>query len=302
MLDLRRLRMLRALADHGTVTAAADALYVTPSAVSQHLAALETEVGQPLLERRGRRVRLTAAGELLLSHTNTILAELERAEAALAAHASGQNGEIVVAAFASAIGLLVAPTIAALRERAPGVLVRVRDAEGHESLPMLMDGGVDLAVAVEYRGAPREDDERVARVALYAEPFDAVLSAAHPLAQAAEVPLAELAGEDWISPSPGNPVYDVVRLACEHAGITPRIAHYSADFRATAALAGAGAGVALVPRTALYGVRLTGAVTRPLVAPAPVRRVFAAIRRGAETRPLVQATLAELRRTAEGLG
>ncbi|MBP2478130.1 DNA-binding transcriptional LysR family regulator [Crossiella equi] len=302
MLDLRRLRMLRALADHGTVTAAADALYVTPSAVSQHLAALESEVGQPLLERRGRRVKLTAAGELLLSHTNTILAELERAEAALAAHASGRTGEIAVAAFASAIGLLVAPAITALHRREPGVRVRVRDAEGHESLPMLMDGEVDLAVAVDYRGAPREDDERVARVALYAEPFDAVLPSTHPLAWSSEIELAGLAGDDWISPSPGNPVYDVVRLACEHAGITPRIAHYSADFRATAALAGAGAGVALVPRSALYGVRLAGAVMRPLVSPAPVRRVFAAIRRGTEARPLVEVTLAELRRTAETLG
>ena len=89
MIDPRRLQVLRALADHGTVRATAEALYLTPSAVSQQLTALESEVGQSLLARQGRRVRLTAAGELLVEHAKAVLAELERAEASLAACATG---------------------------------------------------------------------------------------------------------------------------------------------------------------------------------------------------------------------
>src|SRR5881227_1304102 len=76
VIEVRRLRVLRALADHGTVTAAAEVLHLTPSAVSQQLAALESEVGQELLERRGRRVAITSAGRLLLAHADTILAEV----------------------------------------------------------------------------------------------------------------------------------------------------------------------------------------------------------------------------------
>jgi DNA-binding transcriptional LysR family regulator len=294
VIDPRRLRVLRALADHGTVTAAADALYLTPSAVSQQLTALESEVGQPLLRRRGRTVSLTAAGEVLLHHTHTILAELDRAEAALAELATGTVGEVTVAAFATAITLVVAPAAAALRESTPGLCLVVQDAEGDRSLPLLLDGAIDVAVAVEYRGAPRADDERLIRLPLYSEPFDAVLAATHPLAGEGQVAVAQLADDDWISPSVGNPVRDVVDLACEQAGFHPRIRHCSDDFSAVAALAGAGVGVALVPRLVLRGAIAPGAVARPVVAPTPHRHVFAAVRRGREDHPLLKATLDEL--------
>ena len=93
---------------------------------------------------------------------------------------------------------------------------------------------------------------------LYAEPFDAVLPADHPLGTAPGVALAELADRTWIGPYPGNPCHDMVVLACELAGFQPRLEHSSDDFRAVVALAGAGAGVALVPRSALRGMELTG--------------------------------------------
>ncbi|MFF4653326.1 LysR family transcriptional regulator [Streptomyces sp. NPDC001380] len=298
MIDARRLRTLRAVADHRTVTAAAAALYVTPSAVSQQLAALEAETGHRLLERHGRGIRLTAAGEILLSHANAVLAQLERAEAELAAYTSGAAGELTVASFATGIGLVLAPALAGLARTSPGIRVRVRDAEGDESLPMVLDGRADLAVAVEYRGAPREDDQRLARVPLYAEPFDAVLPVAHRLAGSGRVPVAELAEEPWIGPYPGNPCHDVVVLACEYAGFQPRMEHSSDDFRAVVALAGAGAGVAMVPRSALRGMDLTGVVVRPVDGVAATRRVFAAVRRGAEDHPLIRPVLEALRTAA----
>ncbi|WP_340557057.1 LysR family transcriptional regulator [Streptomyces sp. GSL17-111] len=301
MIDPRRLRILRAAADHRTVTAAAAALYLTPSAVSQQLAALEQETGHTLLTRSGRGVRLTAAGEILLEHANAMLAQLERAEAELAAYAGGSAGEVTVAAFATGIAEVLAPAIVTLGVRRPGVRVRVRDAEGDASLPMVLDGEADVALAVEYRGAPREGDRRLVRVPLYAEPFDAVLHAGHPLAAEPEVALLSLADSDWIGPYPGNPCLDMVLLACELAGFDPRLRHSSDDFRAVVALAGAGAGVALVPRSALRGMEVRDVVVRPVTGPAAFRRVFAAVRRGAEDHPLIRPVLDALGDAAAGL-
>lgn len=281
MIDPRRLRVLRALADHGTVTAAAQALHLTPSAVSQQLAALESEVGQELLRRRGRRVSLTSAGELLVGHANAVAAELERAQATLAGLSSGAAGRVEVGSFASAITQVVAPALARLRVSAPGVVVRVRDVEGHASVPLLLDGEIDLAITEEYR--PRRDDGRLTRFPLYTEPFDVVLPPSHPLAGRGSVDLRELAEDDWVATLPGNPVRDVVELACGDAGFAPRIVHTSDDFSAVGALVRAGAGVALVPRHALRGV--------PVRDTAPLRRVFAAVRKGSEDHPLIRAVL-----------
>ncbi|GAA3860056.1 LysR family transcriptional regulator [Saccharothrix violaceirubra] len=277
MIDPRRLRVLRALADHGTVTAAAAALHLTPSAVSQQLAALEAEVGHALLRRRGRRVSLTAAGELLVRHTVVIEAELERASATLAAFASGTRGEVRIGSFASAITQVVAPAMAALRIVAPEVVLRVRDVEGHASMPLLLDGEIDLAITEEYR--PRAGDRRVTRFPLYTEPFDVVLPPGHPL-HGQPVEIAALADDDWVTTLPGNPVRDAVELACANAGFAPRITHTSDDFRAIDALVAAGAGVALAPRHAVSGIPVQGT--------APLRQVFAAVRRGSEEHPLVK--------------
>ncbi|GGR32213.1 LysR family transcriptional regulator [Streptomyces netropsis] len=301
MIDPRRLRILRAVADHRTVTAAAAALYLTPSAVSQQLAALEQETGHTLLTRSGKGVRLTAAGDILLAHANAVLAQLERAEAELAAYAGGAAGEVRVVAFATGIAEVLAPAIGRLADRHPDIRVRVRDAEGAESLRLVLDGEADVVLAVEYRGSPGEDDRRLARVPLYAEPFDAVLHTSHPLGRGAHVALAELADNDWIGPYPGNPCHDVMLLACELAGFQPRLVHSSDDFRAVVALAGAGAGVALVPRSALRGMELKDTVVLPVTGPAATRRVFAAVRRGAEHHPLIRPVLDALAESAAGL-
>ncbi|WP_432943066.1 LysR family transcriptional regulator [Kribbella sp. CA-253562] len=299
MIEVRRLRVLRALADHGTVTAAAEVLHLTPSAVSQQLAALESEVGQELLERRGRRVAITSAGRLLLSHADTILTEVERAEDALRLYADGATGELRIAAFATAISLLVAPSLASLRESTPGLHLVVQDAEGHQAVTQLLDGEVDLAITVEHRGSPRPADDRLVLTPLYAEPFVAVLPPTHPSATKDSVDLAALATDDWIMTSIGNPIRDVVLLACEQAGFQPRVVHTSDDFRSVAALAAAGAGVSLVPRLTLPPS--TPAVIRPLALPTPTRRVLVATRRARADHPLITATLKTLAETAAQL-
>ncbi|MER6946644.1 LysR family transcriptional regulator [Nonomuraea sp. NPDC000554] len=315
MIDTRRLRTLRAVADHGTVTGAAAALHLTPSAVSQQLVALEHEVGHRLFTRDGRGVRLTAVGRIMLGHANEVLAQLERAEAEVAAYATGTAGEVTVACFATAISAVLSPAIADLRAKAPGLEVRVRDAEGDHGLALLLDGEADLTISVEYRGAPDAADRRLSRLPLYAEPFDLVLPQDHLLVLAdhphghfrpdeaptalGDVPLAALGDEPWIGPYPGNPVHDVITFACEQAGFTPRFAHSSDDFRAVVALVGAGAGVALVPRLALRDMVLPGVAVRRT--PGPERRVFAAVRRGADAHPLLRPLLDTLRTVAGSL-
>ena len=297
MIDPRRLHVLRALADHGTVRAAAEALYLTPSAVSQQLNALEHEVGQALLVRRGRRVRLTAAGELLAQHAKTVLAELERAEASLVACAAGTVGKVELASFSSAITQVVAPAITWLREQAPGVTVLVRDAEAHDSLRMLLGGDIDVAISMEYTSTLQADDQRLTRFPLYAEPFDVVLPPGHRLGESAAVALADLAGEDWISPLPGNPCRAVAQVSCENAGFLPNITHTSDDFHAVVALVAAGTGIALVPRTAIPTDH--GALVRPVDGQPPTRRVFVAVQHGREEHPLVRVVLDALLRGRE---
>lgn len=289
MIDTRRLHVLRTLADHGTVRAAAEKLHLTPSAVSQQLTTLENEVGQPLLARQGRRVRLTAAGELLVEHAKSVLAELERAEASLVACAAGSVGTVEVASFASAITQVVAPSIVTLRDKAPDVRVLVRDAEAHNSLMMLLAGEIDIAISMEYTSTLQADARRVSRFPLYAEPFDVVLPPRHRLGAAGEIELGELRDDDWIAPLPGNPCRAVAQVSCENAGFVPNITHTSDDFHAVVALVAAGTGVALVPRTAIADGQ--GVVTRPVTGTPPTRRVFAAVQCGREDHPLVRVVL-----------
>ncbi|WP_173131516.1 LysR family transcriptional regulator [Kibdelosporangium persicum] len=295
MIDPRRLRVLRALADHGTVTAAGEALHLTPSAVSQQLAALESETGQELLRRRGRRVSLTPVGELLVQHANAVAAELERAQATLASFATGTRGRVELASFASAITQVVAPAVRKLRFFAPDITVVVRDAEGHASVPLLLDGEIDIAITEDSRQGPRTDDPRLIRYPLYTEPFDVVLPERHHLARSKAITLKDLGeDEDWIAPLPGNPCRDVVEVA----GNNPRITHTSDDFSAIVALVSAGAGVALVPRNAFTQTR--GAVRIPIAEAPPERRVFVAVRRGSDQHPLYSKVLGALLEAAKG--
>src|SRR3954451_7799691 len=140
-LDVRRLRVLRELAERGTVVATAEALSFTPSAVSQQLAALEREAGVVLLEREGRRLQLTDAGRTLVAHADTVLAQLERAEADLHAGASEISGTLNVAAFSSYARSLL-PRAAAAMLAHERLELHVRDAEPQDSIPLLRLRGV----------------------------------------------------------------------------------------------------------------------------------------------------------------
>lgn len=301
--DIRKLRVLRTLGELGTVTATAEALRLTPSAVSQALSGLAKQLGVPLLEAHGRRVRLTDAAQLVLRHADEVFALLERADAELAGYLRGETGRVRVGAFGTAVPALVVPAVVELRRTHPGLEVGVREAEAAEAYDLLADGAVDLALSLAAH-APTARDPRFTRVPLLTDPLDVALPAAHPLATAADLRLADLAAEPWIFGNSG-PWSRITTTACEAAGFAPERAHAAADWHSILAMVAAGMGVALVSRMALAVVAsgagasgVTGVAVRELRADRPRRHVVAAVRRGSERAPGTATVLGALRRVA----
>ncbi|MFF3678036.1 LysR family transcriptional regulator [Streptomyces sp. NPDC002120] len=292
--DIKKLRILRALAEQGTVTATAEALHMTPSAVSQQLTNLARQLGVTLLEAEGRRVRLTDAAHLVLRHAEAVFAQLEAADAELAGYLAGDAGEVRVGAFSTAVPALVVPAVAALRKTRPGVEVRVREAEAAESYELLSAGGVDLALSLAAH-APTARDARFTRVTLLEDPLDVALPPGHPLAGAAGLRLADLSGDRWIYGGSG-PWSEITRSACEAAGFVPEQAHSASGWTAILAMVEAGMGVALVPR--MVSSRASGVAVRVLSRDRPTRHVIAAVRRGAESAPALSHVLTALRAVA----
>src|SRR3954470_5715006 len=290
MVDLRRLRTLRAVADHGTLAAAADALHLTPSAVSQQLAALEREVGHSVLEPAGRTVRLTPAAHVLLSHADALFAQLERMEGELAGQAATPQGEVRVAGFPTALAGLLAPAARPLRATAPKVTLRVTEAETDDAVALLVARDVDLILGMECRAAPRRDDVRFHREELLGDILDAILPADHPLATRNPIDLAELADATWVAPPVGWSCDEVFIAGCRTAGFSPRIAHRSGDWQAVMGLVAADLGISLVPRLA-HTAPPPGVTIVPLTGVPPRRHVFSACRAGADSNPAVRAVL-----------
>jgi DNA-binding transcriptional LysR family regulator len=262
--------------------------------VSQQLAALERETGVALLERNGRRRRLTPAGEELVARTEGILRELEAAEAALARTTTQVAGVVRCAAFSSAHRALLPPAIAALAARHPDLRVSTREMEPEDSLPALKLGELDLVLAQDYTYAPRPADAALERTYLVDDPLRLALPAGHPLAGGdGAVDLAALDGEPWVAGRVGSFCHDVVIHSARRAGYEPRLAHLTNDFSVVYALVAAGAGVALVPR--LAGPPPAGVTLRDVAGSPPVRRIFAAVRAGSAARPAIAATLEALK-------
>ncbi|MFF9863849.1 LysR family transcriptional regulator [Streptomyces sp. NPDC013953] len=293
--DIKKLRILRTLRDRGTVTATAEALLMTPSAVSQQLTNLSRQLGVRLLEAQGRRVRLTDAAHLVLRHAEEVFAQLERADAELTGYLRGEAGEVRVGAFSTAVPALVVPAVLRLRTAHPALEVRVREAEAAEAYELLSAGAVDLALSLAVH-APTVRDPGFTRVPLLADPLDVALPAGHPLAGAPGLRLADLSGERWIFGGSG-PWSEITTVACEAAGFLPEQAHSAAGWTAILAMVEAGMGVALVPRMAA-AERSTGVVMRVLEGDQPRRHVIAAVRRGSESAPAVARVLTALREAA----
>jgi len=302
MLDLRRLRLLRELAHRGTIGAVADSLSYSPSAVSQQLALLEKEAGVPLLERVGRNVRLTAAAQTLVGHTDVLLARVEEAEADLEATAEQITGTVRVAAIQSAGLYLLAPALKTLSDAHPALRVEVTDAEPELTMPTLALGGLDLVLGDEYPFLPRPPDDRLLLEPLLEERFRILLPAEHPQAvHGGPVALASLKHDAWAVGKDDSHYGELTIRACRAlGGFEPDVRHRSNDLLMLLALVANGQAVTLLPDL-VRPDREPSAVARD-VAEAPLTRtVFGAIRRGSERRPAINALRAALRATAAGL-
>src|SRR3954451_15593024 len=233
MIDLHRLRLLREVHVRGTLHAAASALGYTPSAVSQQLSVLERETGTPLLERVGRRVRLTDAGHVLVRHADRLLEGAEAAEAEVAAVAAGRlTGTVRVAAFQSAFLRVVAPALRALAEIHPGIRVEATEAEVEGAVPALRLHQLDVLVGDEYEGQPRALHPEFERETLLRERINIVLPADHPQASADNVRLADLADLTWAACQPGTGHHEMHLRACRQIGrFEPRLGSVSSPLR-----------------------------------------------------------------------
>jgi DNA-binding transcriptional LysR family regulator len=288
-MELKRLNILRALDEHGTVAAAARSLHLTPSAVSQQLAVLAREADAVLLEKNGRGVRLTAAAHVLLGHADAIATRLEQARADLAAQRDGRIGRARVSGFPSGIAGLIAPALSRLKVTHPGWRFEVVQYETEDALPLLPARELDVAIVMTHPDLPEPDHPRIELHPLLDEPFELAVAADHPLAKRTSVHLAaDLTDADWIITAPGTACHGLLLTACHQAGFQPRLAHTSTDFGAQLSLVAAGLGVTIIPRLCQPALP-AGVVLRPIEAPTPRRRLLAAVRRGHGPSPLLTA-------------
>jgi len=297
MLDLRRLRLLRELEARGTIHGAARALDYTPSAISQQLAVLEREAGVALLERSGRNVRLTEAGQVLVRHATSLLDGVEAAEAELADVAAGRVAGVVrVAAFQSAFLRIVAPAVAALAVSHPDVRVEAAEREVEEAVPALRLRQLDVVVGDEYEGQPRAVHADLERERLLREQVWLVLPEGHPEAARERVPMRRLAAEGWGACQPGTGHRAMQVRACrELGGFEPDLRHASDDFLILLELVRSAGTLALLPDLVL-GLGAPGVAVRPLAEGAIGRDVFLLTR--ASRTPAVAAVAAALRDAA----
>ena len=307
---MTRLRVLVAVAQHGSVTAAARSLNYAQPSVSHHLARLEAETGARLTQRSGRGIRLTDAGRLLAGRAEEILGRLDAAERELAAHVEQRQERIRLAVFASALATIVPAALSRLAAGHPGIDLLLSEAEPPEAMRMLRAGQVDVALVSRHTqngtpvGPPAAAEGARTRLILD-EQVHLVTRPRHRGAQAASQPGASQPGgtqpggtqPGGTQPGGGQPAADEAGLPdlaahahspwiagcehcrghliwlCQHAGFSPKIAFTTDDHVAAQALVAAGLGVTIMPGLAISAARHPGIHSQPL--PGAWRQVLA---------------------------
>lgn len=288
--DVRKLRSLREVAQRGTVTAAAEALGYTPSAVSQQLASLEIEVGVPVLERRGRNVVPTDAGRLLVEHADAVLGALERAESAIAELHGEPVGPVRIASLASAAATIIPVALRSALAEHPGLEPQVAVHPLDENIRELRLGGIDIAIEQTYDFAPHDLFEDLERTVLLEEPLLLLSPAADPRDHVAD------AGDLlWVASPATSACGRSTRAISGRAGICPRFAFETEDHFATVRLVSAGLAVAIVPSLAMQHRPKDVHVA---VVPDAHRTISVVTRPAARRRPAITAMVDHLIRAA----
>ena len=292
MLEVKRLRLLHELHLRGTIAAVAAALSYTPSSVSQQLALLETEAGVPLLEKSGRRVRLTPQAEVLVGHTAALLERLELMTAELDNSLTQVTGTVRLAVFQSAALGIVPQALTILRDEYPQLRVEVTQREPENALFETWAREFDLVVAEQYPGhaAPRQPD--LDRVPL----LEDELRLGVPFAATS---IADVARSPWVMEPRGTASRHFAEQLCRQAGFEPDVRFETADLQAHLRLIESGHAVALLPDL-VWGGREPG--IRLLTMPgSPRRTVFTSAREASIARPGIIACRDALSRAASSL-
>lgn len=285
MLSVHRLRILYELHQRGTLAAVAEALNYTPSAVSQQLSLLERETGAELLERVGRRVRLTDRALALVAHTETVLTTLEQAETELAASQDRVAGTLTVATFQTAMAVLAPPALTMLAHQFPELKIQLIQREVTTAYEGLRNGEFGLILGEEYPGIPEPVYPHVDQADLY---FDDMVLLVPPRGPwSAPEHLSDLAEAPWAVDPEGMVTGDWVRRLCRDAGFEPTVQYDTTDPFLQAHLTTSGHAVsivsALIAADYLDRTRMIGLPGRPQ------RRLYTAVRAGRSQLPAVRA-------------
>lgn len=244
-MSLVHLKVLAAVARHGSVTEAARQLHYSQPSVSHHLSRLEAATGVKLVQRIGRGIRLTPEGRLLANRAAEIVGRVDAATTELAAQAGLQSGQVRLAANASTLSTIVPRAAAALAQVHPGLELSLFERHPVEALQMLRHGEIEIAVVFRHEGDPVvEEGFRLVHIG-----DDAI----NLISRQPDDRLANHRHSAWIGGCAA--CQEELEAVCRHEGFTPRIASHSDDMVVVQALVAAGAGVALLPGLALQAHR-----------------------------------------------
>ena len=287
VVDVRRLRMLLELSRLGSMREVADELGHTTSTVSQQIAALARDVGTPLLEPEGRRVRLTPAGRRLADHAVTILAAVDAARLDLDP-AAEPAGTVRVGGFATAMVRSLLPVVHALAATHPDVRVVLHEYEPREAFDLLARDDLDLALVYDYDLAPVSLPRDVVSARLWTAPWGLGVPAHEEAAAPAD--LSAFADRPWIVNSRHTADEGALRTLASTAGFAPLVTHRIDNLDLVAELVAAGLGVALLP----LGRDFAGVRVLPLPGTGTVLRAYAVVRRGRDAWPPLRLLLDRL--------
>lgn len=294
MIDLTALGSLRAVAEHGSVVGAAEALGYTPSAVSQQVKRLEKQAGVPLLERVGRGVMLTRHGRHLVDAGVRLLTELEAVESGLHQQAGAVAGHLRVVAFSTAMRGLVAPAVAELLAEHPELTIALSEREPWDTVDLVASGQCEIGLVHSWGDLPIAIPDHLDRTSVADDVADVIVHRDHPLAARASVTPRDLVDEGWIATPEGTICRQWLTRMYDGTGRLPRIAHQSMEFDSHLAMVRVGLGIALVPRLGRQplGPDLVAVRARR---PVPTRDVVALHRRSMADSPAVRAVVGRLR-------
>lgn len=292
MLDLTRLRSFVDAVRLGSFAAAADLQGYTPPAISQHVAALERELGCELLIRGPRGVSTTEAGEVLMEKAEQLLNQARMAELSVR-ETSGQIRSLRVGAFPTGAQHLLPGPLSAIGRLHPDAELTLLHYEPPDGLAQLLIGDVDAVLTHRYPGVAEVRPTGVQIHPLLDDPILLVAPAKHPLARRPHVDMHDLADEKFISGAARDANRITLDTACARAGFTPNVAFETVDYGVTQTLVATGLGVALMPRLACARNRQTRQIPLRLGDETLTRRIALAHRRG-EHSPLVHTLLREL--------